>query len=461
MWPDCSPPSDRPRFSISSITYLSPTGAAHQLDAELAQRELEADVAHHGRDDGVALQPALALQLTAAHQQHRVAVDDAPAVIDEDRAVAVAVERHAQLAAALDDRLARAAPGCVDPQSRLMLRPSGAIADDDRLEARGCRTARGAAVVVAPLAQSMAMREPVDRRRPPATRPAGGRGTRRPDRRAAPAPASPPRACHDAIGDDRLDLALDRLGELLAAAREHLDAVVLERIVRGGDHDARVEAAGARQDRRRPASARRRRSSPRRLRRTRRAPAPLDPVARLARVAADEQTAATRRRAAARARAPRRAGGRSAGSSGGTPAMPAHAVGSEQTRVRLSFATGNPHLHRRRRRCASRPRRGDDVGAHRQRILPGAEPGQIDERRRGRRRSTRSSASRLPRSVTIDGGRHGLRLQARPRGCAGAPAGSRSVRSSGAGSDLDGDRRRSRGLQPQRRIEQPDGHASA
>ena len=25
MWPDCSPPSDRFRFSISSITYLSPT----------------------------------------------------------------------------------------------------------------------------------------------------------------------------------------------------------------------------------------------------------------------------------------------------------------------------------------------------------------------------------------------------------------------------------------------------
>ena len=43
---------------------------------ERAQRELEADVAHHRRDDRVALQPAFALQLTRAHQQHGVAVDD-------------------------------------------------------------------------------------------------------------------------------------------------------------------------------------------------------------------------------------------------------------------------------------------------------------------------------------------------------------------------------------------------
>ena len=49
------------------------------------------------------------------------------------------------------------------------------------------------------------------------------------------------------IGDDRLDLALDPLGEFLAAAREHFDAVVLERIVRRGDHDASVVRTGARQ----------------------------------------------------------------------------------------------------------------------------------------------------------------------------------------------------------------------
>ena len=50
-----------------------------------------------GRDDGIAGQSPFALQLTAAHQQHGVAVDDRPAVIDENRAIAVAVERDAQV----------------------------------------------------------------------------------------------------------------------------------------------------------------------------------------------------------------------------------------------------------------------------------------------------------------------------------------------------------------------------
>ena len=76
---------------------------------ERAQRELEADVAHHGRDDRVAAQPAFALQLAPAHQQHGVAVDDPAAMVDEDRAVAVAVERHAHRAPALDHDFAPAA----------------------------------------------------------------------------------------------------------------------------------------------------------------------------------------------------------------------------------------------------------------------------------------------------------------------------------------------------------------
>ena len=54
MWPDCSPPSESSRLSISSITYLSPTGQRTRSIPLVAQRDLEADVAHHGRDDGVA-----------------------------------------------------------------------------------------------------------------------------------------------------------------------------------------------------------------------------------------------------------------------------------------------------------------------------------------------------------------------------------------------------------------------
>ena len=63
------------------------------------------------------------------------------------------------------------------------------------------------------------------------------------------------------VGDDGLDPALDALAELLAARREHLDAVVLERVVRRGDDDAGVEAVRCASDRPRRASAPRRRWS--------------------------------------------------------------------------------------------------------------------------------------------------------------------------------------------------------
>src|SRR5262245_6691396 len=78
--------------------------ATYEADAEPPQRDLEANVAHHRSDERVALQPAFALHLPAAHQEHGVAIHDASLMIDKDSAVAVAVERHTHLAAAFDDR---------------------------------------------------------------------------------------------------------------------------------------------------------------------------------------------------------------------------------------------------------------------------------------------------------------------------------------------------------------------
>ena len=51
MWPDCSPPIEMPRLHHLLHHVLVADRAAHQLDARLAQRDLEADVAHHGRDE--------------------------------------------------------------------------------------------------------------------------------------------------------------------------------------------------------------------------------------------------------------------------------------------------------------------------------------------------------------------------------------------------------------------------
>ena len=67
----------------------------------------------------------LAVQLDAEHRQHLVAVDHLAALVDEDDAIGVAVERHADVRAARRARAPRASCGCSAPQSRLMFSPSG------------------------------------------------------------------------------------------------------------------------------------------------------------------------------------------------------------------------------------------------------------------------------------------------------------------------------------------------
>ena len=91
------------------------------------------------------------------------------------------------------------------------------------------------------------------------------------------------------VGDDRLDLALHALGKLRTSARKHLDAVVLERVVRSGDHDASLVARRPREvgdgRRRHDAGARHARAfSTRSVRKL-----PFDPDARLARITANQQ----------------------------------------------------------------------------------------------------------------------------------------------------------------------------
>src|SRR5262245_16051275 len=77
--------------------------APYQLNSRLPESDLQPDVAHHGCDDGVALEAALALQLAAAHQEHCISIYDLAALVDENGAIAVAVERHADGALGLDD----------------------------------------------------------------------------------------------------------------------------------------------------------------------------------------------------------------------------------------------------------------------------------------------------------------------------------------------------------------------
>ena len=207
-----------------------------------------------------------------------------------------------------------------------MFRPSGVVAQEHDVEPELARTAAAPRVVVAPLAVSIA-----SLKRP--SRSGSGRASRACAMYASTTSAcstgmsAEPPTCQLRVGDDRLDVALERLGELLAAAGEHLDAVVLERIVRGGDHETGVEAHRPRDvgDRRRrhDAGAREQRALGAHAARE----LALDPFARLARVAADDELERPLRERPHRRRAhrahERRAEPRDRlGSSGYSPAFP-------------------------------------------------------------------------------------------------------------------------------------------
>ena len=122
-----------------------------------------------------------------------------------------------------------------------MFRPSGSIADDDGLEPQAREQRRRDGRRRAVRAVDRPSREPrtVSRERFRKHR-AQVIEIRADEIRLRNGAGWPSAGAPRRIGDDRLDLALDPLGELLAAARKHLDAVVLERIVRSGNHDAGV-----------------------------------------------------------------------------------------------------------------------------------------------------------------------------------------------------------------------------
>ena len=72
-----------------------------------AQIALEPEIGHHGRDDAGPGEAAVVLPALGDHRQELVAVDDAAALVDDQHAVGVAVERDADIGAHLLDLLAK------------------------------------------------------------------------------------------------------------------------------------------------------------------------------------------------------------------------------------------------------------------------------------------------------------------------------------------------------------------
>ena len=62
------------------------------LRPRLAQRNFEAEIAHHGSDDGVVTKRARLRHATTHHRHHVVAVEDFALLVDEHRAIRIAIE---------------------------------------------------------------------------------------------------------------------------------------------------------------------------------------------------------------------------------------------------------------------------------------------------------------------------------------------------------------------------------
>ena len=218
----------------------------------VAHRRVEAVVGHHrNRDAGHA-------EVLGGEGDHLVAVDHGAGPVHGEHAVAVAVEREAEVVAAGGQRrlqrveVRRAAAGVDVATVRLggdHVDMGAEAAEDLRpgLEGRAVRAVQQhAAAGQVEVGEALMQGAQVVLQR--AVEPAH-----------APDPGGRPGRCQH-----RLDLQLDGVGELEAVAAEELDAVVLVRVVRRRQHDREVEPVALDQQRRSGRRAARRRAAPRR-----------------------------------------------------------------------------------------------------------------------------------------------------------------------------------------------------
>src|SRR6516162_3846598 len=213
---------------------------ARERKADAVEIALEAEVRHHGGDDAGLGEVAIVLEARRDDGQELVAVDDAAALICDDDAIGVAVEGDADVGAHLLDlgaqggRLGRSALAIdveavgLDPDRHhvgaelpqrlgnyLIGRAVGAVDDDAQpVEAHGARQCALGELDITPGGNLDALG---------ATK-VGGFGE----------------LLAEVGVDQRFDMAFDLVGKFVAVRSEQLDAVVVEGIVRGRDHDAEI-----------------------------------------------------------------------------------------------------------------------------------------------------------------------------------------------------------------------------
>ena len=213
-------------------------------DAGVAHGVVEAEVAHHGGDDGVVLERAALVHRQRADRQDHVAVDDLAVGGHGQAAVGVAVVGDPEVGALLPHHLGERRE--VGGSDAVVDVPAVGVAAD-RVHGRAgpaidVGAGEGGRAVGAVDDQPEAGQRLVD----------GGEDVARVVLRRVGqvADAADVRAGGAVVGrgaaDDRaLDRRLERVGQLVPAAAEQLDAVVGHRVVAGGDHDAEVRVVQA------------------------------------------------------------------------------------------------------------------------------------------------------------------------------------------------------------------------
>ena len=213
-------------------------------DARVAHRAVKPDVAHHRDHHGVVGQGALGLQLQRTQRNQPIAVDDVAAVVDSDHAIAVAVEGQPCGRAMLDD--------CAGQRSGVRRAAAGVDVgairfgvDDDQVGAERpqSRWCGGAHRTVGTIEHDAHPAQRVRGKHADDVLDVGLDECVHDTDPSVVAQRVGPKV--GVVGHDQsrlelgLDLLLDIVIQLGAAGREDLDAVVRERVVRGGDHRRR------------------------------------------------------------------------------------------------------------------------------------------------------------------------------------------------------------------------------
>ena len=218
---------------------------------EPAEIALQPQVRHHGGDDAGLGEPAVGLPAFGDHRHELVAVDHVAALVDDDQPVGVAVERDADVGADLA-HLGRERRGLGRAAFLVDVEAVRLDADLDDLGAQFPQRFRrdlvgGAVGAIDHHAQ--AFERKIARQR--ALGEFDVAVLHAVDALGAAEIGGVRELLAEIAVDQFLDLQLDLVGQLVAVRAEQLDAVVVVRIVRGGDHHAEIGAHRARQHRHR------------------------------------------------------------------------------------------------------------------------------------------------------------------------------------------------------------------